>query len=444
MTANAHSSTRKNPILRALTIFGLAFAIAGFGFDLLPGARPGFNSLQIAVIVLGAVSALIGVLGQHWRPENSAGFARDSLKVVLIILLTCVGLELALVAVGYPTYFPIAVPEEFLQPAPWWTCGDMGCHHIPDAMAEACQSGQVSGRRCIVNQQGYHDSQDFAAGADFGGRTRILTLGDSFTFGLTADIGMSYVETLEKQLPDAVVWNTGIPFLGTNQALLAFKRVAPILKPQLTIYGFYGNDFDDNLTPVDGYFIGIDEEDETYAIQQYHVDPWGNATKLEEQVVLYYRLHGVEAPANKFERLVGTTRLGSVFISSIDSAGKLLGIAQRTLLERKVELTRGFLKSLRDSATAQDTRLLILLIPSKQDLKEQGTHFKTAIELFTELGIPYLNPINALDLERDYAPDGHWNSVGHQRIGLILSDCVRAFIASQEFAECRYGQLPAP
>ena len=82
MTANAHSSTRKNPILRALTIFGLAFAIAGFGFDLLPGARPGFNSLQIAVIVLGAVSALIGVLGQHWRPENSAGFARDSLKVV--------------------------------------------------------------------------------------------------------------------------------------------------------------------------------------------------------------------------------------------------------------------------------------------------------------------------------------------------------------------------
>ena len=349
-----------------------------------------------------------------------------------------------MVAVGYPTYFPIAVPEEFLQPAPWWTCGDTGCHHIPDAMAEACQSGQVSGRRCIVNQQGYHDSQDFAAGADFGGRTRILTLGDSFTFGLTADLGMSYVETLETQLPDAVVWNTGIPFLGTNQALLAFKRVAPILKPQLTIYGFYGNDFDDNLTPVDGYFIGIDEEDETYAIQQYHVDPWGNATKLEEQVVLYYRLHGVEAPANKFERLVGTTRLGSVFISSIDSAGKLLGIAQRTLLERKVELTRGFLKSLRDSATAQDTRLLILLIPSKQDLKEQGTHFKTAIELFTELGIPYLNPLNALDLERDYAPDGHWNSVGHQRIGLILSDCVRAFIASQEFAECRYGQLPAP
>ena len=117
---------------------------------------------------------------------------------------------------------------------------------------------------------------------------------------------------LKPVVRDRVVWNTGIFGVGTNQAHAAFEMFAPVLKPHLTIYGFYVNDFFDNLFPVDGYFLGINENGDVVTLQKYHLDPWGNVTKLETQSLLYYRWHGVEAPANEFERLLGSTRLGSV------------------------------------------------------------------------------------------------------------------------------------
>ena len=214
------------------------------------------------------------------------------------------------------------------------------------------------------------------------------------------------------------------------------------MKPHLTIYGFYVNDFFDNLFPVDGYFLGIDERGEVVKLQNYHLDPWGNVTKLETQSLLYYRWHGVEAPANEFERALGATRLGSIFISAIDQLGKQLGVAQRMHFRRQVDLTRGFLQALREASAAQGSRLLIMLIPKKTDLQAPGTEFREAVNLFQKLGIRYFMPIEILDAEADYAPDWHWNNAGHQKVGTLLSDCVDRFIAAGNLADCPHVVLP--
>ena len=55
-------------------------------------------------------------------------------------------------------------------------------------------------------------------------------LGDSFTAGYNAEIGKSYVETIEANLPDSIVWNTAIGGTGTNHALASFESLAPLLK----------------------------------------------------------------------------------------------------------------------------------------------------------------------------------------------------------------------
>ncbi len=438
------TSSRATFVLRALAIGGLSLAAAGFALELLPDSRPGLHAMQISIIVVGALLALTGLLALRWRRTAADAAIGLVVKILLITVLTLLALEMVLAAAGYPTYFPLHVPQQFLEPAPWWTCESQGCHFVPEAMAEACQRDDISGRRCIVNRQGYHDTQDFVARPDLAAKGRILTLGDSFTFGLSADFGKSYVETIESLLPHAVVWNTGISNLGTMQALLAFERVAPIMKPQLTIYGFYVNDFEDNLWPVDGYFVGVDEAGETFAIQQYYVDPWGNITKLERQELLYYRAYGVEAPANALERLLGTTRVGSVFISAVDSAGKFLGIAQEARFRHQVELTREYLQALKSAAASQNSELLILLIPTKRDLSALGKLHLSAKSLFEELRIAYLNPIEALNVERDYAPDPdvHWNNTGHQKVGALLADCVESVLAGGALADCEHVVTP--
>lgn len=298
------------------------------------------------------------------------------------------------------------------------------------------------GRYCIINAQGFHDSQDFVYSQAHENQTRIMALGDSFTFGVDADIGKSYVETLEAGGVQRMVWNSGIFSVGTNQALAAFEMFAPVLKPQLTIYGFYVNDFFDNLFPVDGYFLGIDENGDMVTLQKYHLDPWGNVTKLETQSLLYYRWRGVEAPANEFERLLGSTCLGSVFISAIDQLGKQLGIAQMTHFGRQVDLTRQYLRSLRDASAVLDSELLIMLIPKKTELRKPGSAYRQAVKLFEELGISYLVPIEILDAETDYAPDWHWNNRGHQKVGALLSDCVDKFASQGNLNDCSYVVLP--
>ncbi len=426
-----------------VVVLGAGIAIAGLALDLLPSARPGLHTVQLLVILLGLlITALPFVIRRIGAWKGSPKAWRALPKALIVVLLTGLVLEIALIAIGYGAYFPQEIPESFLRPAPWWTCEDPACHYVQDEMTLACERGYMTGRYCIVNAQGFHDTEDFVYSAALEDQTRILVLGDSFTFGEDADIGRSYVETIEAGEREAVLWNTGIFGVGTNQALAAFHMFAPTMKPHLIIYGFYVNDFFDNLFPVDGYYLGIDENDEVVKLQRYHLDPWGNVTRLESQKILYYRWSGVEAPANDFERILGATRLGSIFISAIDHFGKQFGVAQRTHRQRQIDLTREYLRELRDASAKLDSELLIMLIPKKTDLKKPGTDFLRAVQLFEELGISYFMPIEALDADSDYAPDWHWNNAGHQKVGALLSECVDRFIAAGSLADCRYVVVP--
>ena len=442
----------KSAILNIIfTLFaglGLLLALLGLGMDILLGTHPGLNLPQLLLIVSGLLGSLTAFylrrgdarrrvwasIREHWR------------ALFVITALTMIALELVLAAAGFDTYYLPHFPETPFEEAPWRICDELGCRFDQEAMAAACEDGERGGRFCIVNRQGFHDAQDFAVGAGFDERTRILMLGDSFTFGGKADIGKSYVETIEANFPEAIVWNTGIPGAGTQQALRLFQAYAPLLQPQIAVLGFYMNDFEDNIMPIDRWVV----VDKAY-VQQYRLDDQGNITKLDLPAA-YYHAFGAAPPENEIQRIIGAARLGSLALKTVDIArwGSRAVFPPEWLLSGArgeggaLEATRGYLRALRDAAAAQNTALLTLLIPMWEDIAAAGQRYQAAVQLMKELEMPYLNPRPLLDDALDYvrAANTHWNSAGHQKIGRLLSACIEAFQIHGGFSACEHVIMP--
>ena len=429
-----------NAALALLAGLGILVALLGIGIDALPGSYPGLSLPQLLLTAAGLTLALIafalrsaavrGRVLQNMRKHWALG--------LLITVMTLIVLEFVLAAANIHPYFPPDIPQQFLAWKPWRTCDEVGCRHIYDAMIAACEKGKISGRHCIVNRQGFSDTQDFVWSDDFDERMRVLMLGDSFAFGWSADIGKSYVETIEANFPQSIVWNTGMPITGTEQALALFRMYAPVLQPQLAILGFYRNDFKDNTLPMDTQ-LWVGEDDRRIFLRR-QADDSGNVMVSDKQKSYYYHLHGVEPPDSELERLIGRTRLGSLLLRAMDMAsGKA-----RTRWDRGVDITREYLRDLRDAAAAQDTALLVLLIPDREDLLAPTRHYENALAIMAELEIPYLNLIHALNI-RDYMPgtDVHWNNAGYQKVGNMLSDCLAVFQISGDLSDCEQVKMPS-
>ena len=427
-------------LLNTLVGLGVLIAVLGLALDYIPGTSPGLNLPQFMLICSGLGLSLTGMVlrgvgGSRARQFAVRAMKRRPIHCLLIVCFTLVALELALTIGGLAAYFPNEIPEKFLDPAPWWTCDGAGCHYVYDEVMAACERGEVKGRRCIVNRQGFHDTQEFTPSPDLDGRLRILILGDSFAYGNSAGIGMSFVEVIERAFPRAIIWNTAMPGTGTNQAVMSYQVYAPLLRPQITILGFFMNDFDDNMMPVDSYYYGVRDNLPPLAIRQYQVDLRGNVITLNRQSDLYYRYKGVDPPASEAHRLLGTTRLGSLLIRSYNATRQMLSQAEGKRLRQQADATRFHLQALRDAAF--DTELLLLLIPRREDLDRPGERYQLALRLADELDINYLTVRHLLS-ESDYArrPDVHWSAAGHQKAGVLLISCLEAFKADRQARFC--------
>lgn len=422
-----------------LGLAGIALAAVGLLLDwLLPHTTPGLNLPQLLVIGLGLALTLSAVwLHKHGMPARFRGLTRRQLlKAGFISLLTLLALELALTAIGFGTYYPAEIPQRWIERVDWLVCDADGCRYVPERMRDQCDDGALSGRDCMLNRLGYHDRKDFTAAAAMGKSPRILMLGDSFTAGFSAGIGQSFAELIEARYANGVVWNTAIGGKGTNHALASFRKWSPELQPHIAILGFVMNDYDDNVLPLDSYYVGVDlRSDRPVLVRQYQIDLWGNVVKLDEQRALYFFRSGVEPPATEWHYRAGTTRLGSLALRTAHALGEQLVADAR--FNRKVDITREYLQGLRDAAAARGTALLAVLVPELSHIDQPSQRYSTSRQLMRQLAIPFVDPFDALDAA-DYAPlpDGHWNGRGHGIVAALLIDCIDAFVADGNFADC--------
>jgi hypothetical protein len=112
-------------------------------------------------------------------------------------------------------------------------------------------TGWFAGVPVHLNNLGFRDPRDYDLAK--GPRTfRIVTLGDSVTFGHSSVYEHTYPYLLEQRLkqwrPDVnwQVWNVAVPGYNTSQELAHLKEIGPRFKPDLVIVGFFENDLVDN------------------------------------------------------------------------------------------------------------------------------------------------------------------------------------------------------
>ncbi len=431
-------------IRKTTMALGLMIALFGLGIDyLLPGTSPGLNLPQLAIIAVGIVLILVARPVARLVAQAGAGghIGKPLAKALLITCLTLLVIELAMTAYGAPTYFPVTPPTMEDVSGATWLCDELGCHYEPERLGAACEDGKITGRICVVNRQGFTDSQDFVYSQDLDDAFRILMLGDSFTQGFTADIGHSFVETLEAAFPEAIVWNTAIAGRATNQAVLAQHQFAPILNPHLTILGFHMDDFRGNVTEPDGWLDAYYEDGRQVIVKRYARDRLGNPVDLDPQVIFAYQAHGYPPPLTEVERVVGLTRLGTLFLRLLDFIAHLRTDDSFSVHEQR---TIHLLTQLRDAAKAQGSDLLMLIIPWHEDHSTPSQQYLASIDIARQLEIPYIDTLDIIDPATDYAtpPDFHWGNAGHAKIGGILTDCVEAVMAGGALADCEHVNAP--
>jgi hypothetical protein len=97
-----------------------------------------------------------------------------------------------------------------------------------------------------TNSQGFRGKKDFSYTKNKE-KSRILILGDSFTFGDEVSDDETYSFYLQQMLPQAEVINMGVHGYGHDQMLLLLKEEGIKYAPDIVILGFLGLDMSRNL-----------------------------------------------------------------------------------------------------------------------------------------------------------------------------------------------------
>lgn len=405
-------------------LIGLAMIVISLGAEVvLSGLSGGIGPAQIVVIVMGLLLLVL--------PRIRMGlFARLILSLSTIVIMVIV-LELVLGALGFPVEYHVPGPVE-TDKVPEYNnqrvCDERGCHWDAAVLRADC-GDRTDGRMCGVNDQGYSTAYNITreAAAEAGTATRILVLGDSFTWGASADDGKGWIDVMTQQLTQAGepvrVWNTAFPGTGTEQALLTTQYAVPIIEPDLVILGFHvGNDLKDNLYPVDRFVEVITDGNVSTHTQQYTLDDTMQPVQ-EAPHIIYYRARGytVSSPVGNFQRLNDLfirTRTGTL------AMGFLRILREQPVYEAK---TREYVRALDSYLTEQGIPLLVMIIPEKNDTASPGRYYLAARAIMTEQSLPFLDSLPLMD-ETDYQNtniyDEHWNNQAHEKAGLLMAECL--------------------
>ncbi len=316
-----------------------------------------------------------------------------------------------------------------IEKANWWTSDSInGPRYVSNGVNESDSiflknETWYYNRLKIVNNAGYHDKDNFTEIPSTNDSLRILFAGDSFTWGASADVDSSYVDVFENDIrkaQPALVWNTGIPATGTNHALFTVKKFLPLQKSNYVVLGFYvSNDFEDNLLPFDQ--LVFNRQASCYNLYNYDNEFKAHPITTSEA----YRNVTGSMPMNELN-FIQKIFIRSRFIAFVSDMmtkikNKLNGSKKRQTAEAYKRTTM-YLKALNDYVKENNARLIVLVIPDTEDMKEKGARYQQVIKTLKELSINHLEVVD-LFTNKDYVePDGHWNNSGHIKTGHKLGN----------------------
>jgi lysophospholipase L1-like esterase len=296
-----------------------------------------------------------------------------------------------------------------------------------------------------IDGQGYR-SPEFSPGAKK--PVRILTVGDSFTFGWGVEAEEAYPQRLERLLSaplgaDVEVINAGFAAgYSPDTYYLFLKKRGMLLNPDLIVIGFFvGNDidhvraFENEWTEVDGEglplrIINVDSKvDEGWLVARRR--------PLRYEVPVLRDLHLFQLAAGAMPQIAG---------GRTSAAGRSTGeipfvfrVAYEERTRRLVEQVQRLFRAIKRVANERRVPLCVLLIPDRDQLVAEENLRTAAADwdkpqrlfraFFDEERIPYLDVLaemRATNAAEDlYIPnDFHWNRRGHELAARRLAEYI--------------------
>jgi len=286
-----------------------------------------------------------------------------------------------------------------------------------------------------IDGQGYR-SPEFLPGAKK--PVRILTVGDSFTFGWGVEAEEAYPQRLERLLAgplgaDVEVINAGFAAgYSPDTYYLFLKQRGMLLNPDLVVVGFFvGNDidhvraFENEWTEVDGEglplrIINVDSKvDEGRLVSRRR--------PFRYRVPVLRDLHLFQLAAGAVQRIAGEPT--SAAERSPGEIPFVFRVAYEERTRRLVEQVQHLFRAMRRVADERRVPLCVLLIPDRDQLVAESSVRTAAADwdkpqrlfraFFDQEKIPYLDllaEMRARNAAEDlYIPnDFHWNRKGHE------------------------------
>ena len=336
--------------------------------------------------------------------------------------------EVLLAVFHYPSTYT-KMKSFSLEQAKWWTCDSAnGPRYVAKQLGKADadffkNEKWYYNRLSIVNNEGYHDRDNFTEISAASDSLRVLFAGDSFTWGASADVDSSYVDVFEndiKKVYPGLVWNTGVPATGTNHALFTVKKYLPLQKSNYVVLGFYtGNDFTDNLLPYDN--LVFNNLASCYNLYDYDKD--FKAFKISKSEAFKKATGSYPAEElNVFQKVLIRSRFIS-FIKDMKAkvVNRLSGNKAR-VEEQEYKMTKQYLQELNNYTKENNAELIVCVIPGDNDLKSKDKNYLNAVEILKGLSIKYIeNTEHFYDKDYVKAGGGHWINSGHSKAGHALS-----------------------
>lgn len=250
-----------------------------------------------------------------------------------------------------------------------------------------------------VNAHGWRDAERELAKAE--GTTRIVAVGDSFTFGIGVDDGERFTDELARVLPNVEALNMAACGYGPDQELLVIEHEALRFSPDVVVVtSFLGNDLSD---------LG-------WKTQHQWPKPWYRLTDgaLEH--------HAPEA--TWFVRLRSRTYVGEALHTAwcrmTDTPARV-----PTEVEDPPALYLALVERMREVVEASGARLLVVLVPPDRGNVDVAT---VLAKRLTQRGIATLDTTPWMYAETEGEPlfnpppTGHWSPAGHRRVARAIVD----------------------
>ena len=290
-----------------------------------------------------------------------------------------------------------------------------------------------------VSQQGVHQNQFGLRGPDdmqlqkTPGRKRVLVLGDSYVWGVSASQDDIFTSP-KVHGPDYEFINCGVPGYGTDQEYLFYLRTGQKFDVDQVILVF---------TPDNDVTNNVNSKQYSYLKPYFTLN--NGELVLHNDHVRYSMIYSF----NRECRVWNAVRDGIEGLGHFLRPGREPKFADPNAVvtdsdRAGIELTLALIKKLKEAVTAHHAEFYVVFIPQTSRVHKHMPNNHPFAPLIaaglTQMGVHYREPYpeflkSAMEgVELFHAPDGHFNAAGHALFAKFLTDTDLARASTDYYA----------